>query len=96
MQQGCSNTVPPPYLRHVGFTGPKGGLGTKFERAIVSEVVGINAVFGIKTSSRIDPLIVHTKNIKVYKTSDGWTLEEKLAEKDAKAKPSIRREGQNF
>jgi len=67
-------------------TGPKGGLGTKFERAIVSEVVGINAVFGIKTSSRIDPLIVHTKNIKVYKTSDGWTLEEKLAEKDAQGK----------
>ncbi len=37
-------------------TGPKGGLGAKFERAMVSEIVGINAVRGVKTSSRIDPL----------------------------------------
>ena len=38
-------------------TGPKGGLGAKFERAMVSEIVGINATFGIRTSSRIDPII---------------------------------------
>lgn len=36
-------------------TGPKGGLGAKFQRAIVSEIVGINAAPGNKTSSRIDP-----------------------------------------
>ncbi len=36
-------------------TGPKGGQGAKFQRAIVSEIVGINAALGSKTSSRIDP-----------------------------------------
>ena len=35
-------------------TGPKGGLGAKFQRALVSEIVGINAACGNKTSSRID------------------------------------------
>jgi len=37
-------------------TGPKGGLGAKFERAVVSEIIGYDAQFGVKTSSRIDPL----------------------------------------
>src|SRR5690606_27105569 len=37
-------------------TGPKGGHGAKFARALVSEIVGIDAVIGKKTSSRIDPL----------------------------------------
>jgi CRISPR-associated protein Csb1 len=36
-------------------TGPRGGLGAKFQRAIVSEIVGISATSGVKTSSRIDP-----------------------------------------
>lgn len=53
-------------------TGPKGGLGAKFERAIVSEIVGIDAVYGVKTSSRIDPVI--RKNPPLYETADGnWT-----------------------
>lgn len=36
-------------------TGPRGGLGAKFARAMVSEIVGVDAVPGVKTSSRIDP-----------------------------------------
>ncbi|MEW5880121.1 MAG: type I-U CRISPR-associated RAMP protein Csb1/Cas7u [Pseudomonadota bacterium] len=36
-------------------TGPRGGLGAKFQRAIVSEMIGISATQGVKTSSRIDP-----------------------------------------
>ena len=36
-------------------TGPRGGLGAKFQRALVSEIVGYDAVAGIKTESRIDP-----------------------------------------
>lgn len=31
-------------------TGPKGGLGTKFERAMVSEAVGFGADYGVKTT----------------------------------------------
>ncbi|RBP38120.1 CRISPR-associated Csx4 family protein [Roseimicrobium gellanilyticum] len=37
-------------------TGPKGGLGAKFQRALTSEIIGVNAQVGKKTSSRIDPL----------------------------------------
>ena len=36
-------------------TGPRGGLGAKFQRALVSEIVGYDAVAGVKTSSRVDP-----------------------------------------
>ncbi len=41
-------------------TGPKGGLGSKFARTLVSEIVGIGAIAGVKTASRIDPLSIVT------------------------------------
>ena len=37
-------------------TGPKGGLGSKFQRSYVSEIVGLNAKIGRKVGSRLDPL----------------------------------------
>ncbi len=71
-------------------TGPKGGLGAKFERAIVSEIVGINAVLGAKTSSRIDPLGIQLKAGPLYRTSEplGWTLNPEKAVKE-KGKPVL-------
>lgn len=70
-------------------TGPKGGLGAKFERAIVSEIVGIDAVFGVKTSSRIDPLAIQLKAGPLYETADGgWTLDSDDA-KQEKKKPKL-------
>jgi CRISPR-associated protein Csb1 len=51
-------------------TGPKGGLGAKFQRAIVSEIIGVNAEIGVKTSSRIDPLGMRAA-AKVIKKPDG-------------------------
>jgi CRISPR-associated protein Csb1 len=63
-------------------TGPKGGLGAKFERAMVSEIVGINAVKGCKTSSRIDPLAIQRQAGPLYQSaSGGWTLDPSRAEK---------------
>jgi len=68
-------------------TGPKGGLGVKFERAMVSEVVGIGASFGVRTQSRIDPIITKTKGIVFYeKEGGGWTLDESSAIIDPKTK----------
>lgn len=68
-------------------TGPKGGLGAKFERAMVSEIVGIDAVYGVKTSSRIDPLAIQKDAGPIYQTNDGgWTLDESVA-KTEKNKP---------
>jgi len=52
-------------------TGPKGGLGAKFERAIVSEIVGLNAQPGVKTSSRIDPLAIQRDAGPLYRRPDG-------------------------
>ncbi len=48
-------------------------MGAKFQRALVSEIVGINAQTGAKTSSRIDPLQIRAA-AKVMKSKDGYTL----------------------
>lgn len=68
-------------------TGLKGGLGAKFERAMVSEIVGIDAVYGVKTSSRIDPLGIQKSASLLYAgKGGGWTLDESEA-KQQKGKP---------
>lgn len=71
-------------------TGPKGGLGAKFARAMVSEIVGINAAFGTKTSSRIDPLQIQLKAGPLYHAEDQqgiyWTCASEEA-KEVKDKP---------
>lgn len=72
-------------------TGPKGGLGAKFERALVSEIVGFDALYGTKTGSRIDPLGIQLKAGPLYQAKAGtfphWTLEEEQAQIDGKKKP---------
>lgn len=55
-------------------TGPRGGLGAKFQRALVSEMVGYQAQEGVKTSSRIDPLGIMREAGPVFRAEDGgWT-----------------------
>lgn len=56
-------------------TGPKGGLGTKFQRALVSEIIGVNASYGTKTSSRIDPLAIRADAGPAFRHANGsdWT-----------------------
>lgn len=69
-------------------TGEGGGLGAKFPRALVSELIGVNVAVdakgepsGQRTSSRIDPLGIRA-SVKVYKSAGGeWSIE-----KQAKAK----------
>ena len=64
-------------------TGPRGGQGAKFQRALVSEIVGYAAVPGVKTASRIDPAQIVLGAGPLYErrseTSDlpSWTLDEK-------------------
>jgi len=65
-------------------TGPKGGLGAKFQRALVSEIVGINAAAGSKTQSRIDPLNILKKAADIYVAEDvneRWTSDVEKAKK---------------
>jgi CRISPR-associated protein Csb1 len=68
-------------------TGPRGGLGAKVQRAIVSEIVGYQKVEGKRTSSRIDPLQIEN-NVDIYaKLGGGWTFDEAKAQRDSKNEP---------
>lgn len=60
-------------------TGPRGGMGHKFQRALVSEVVGVGFAPGTAVGSRIDPLqIAASVRLKVPKgDSDDWSVDEK-------------------
>ena len=66
-------------------TGPRGGLGTRFQRALVSEIIGYDAVLGVKTSSRIDPAQVMLGAGPLYRReptqedAPDWTLDEGTA-----------------
>lgn len=64
-------------------TGPKGGLGAKFARALVSEIVGFGVGFGSKTSSRIDPTQIRAGAKVVDDKDGGWHL---AGPKEKKAK----------
>lgn len=62
-------------------TGPRGGLGNKIQRALVSEIIGLGAVSGSKTASRIDPAGIQS-NVPVFHRKDDrddWTAEESEA-----------------
>lgn len=64
-------------------TGPKGGLGSKFQRALVSEIVGVGAKEGVKTASRMDPAGIQA-SVEVYHRKDDhdeWTINPDEAEK---------------
>lgn len=68
-------------------TGPRGGLGTKFQRALVSEMVGYGAMAGVKTSSRIDPAQIMLGAGPLYgrkeesNATPHWTLDSKAGSK---------------
>ena len=54
-------------------TGEGGGLGTKFPRCVVSEIVGVGAVEGQKGAVRIDPLGIRA-SVRVINGPLDWTL----------------------
>lgn len=79
-------------------TGPKGGSGTKFARAITSEIVGWGAEAGVKTASRIDPAAIQKLGADhaIYKHKDpeqSWTLDAAEAEVDAKGPVKVGKTG---
>ncbi len=80
-------------------TGEGGGLGAKFARAIVSEVIGVDVpveetadrrtgevtlqTAGRRTGSRIDPLGI-PRSIEIYKKEGDWGFDDKKLDKGAK------------
>jgi CRISPR-associated protein Csb1 len=81
-------------------TGEGGGLGAKFARCLVSEIVAVNTpveeiadtrsgeievrTSGRRTGSRIDPLGVLRK-VEVFKSPEGWDTDRERAGRGAKA-----------
>lgn len=76
-------------------TGPRGGLGTKFQRVLVSEIVGYDVVAGVKTASRIDPAAIERKAGPVFEAkadATDWTsIESEAAMEKGKPKPFSRK-----
>ena len=76
-------------------TGPRGGLGTKFQRVLVSEIVGFDVVAGVKTASRIDPTAIERKAGPIFESKADpteWTsLESEAAMEKGKAKAFSRK-----
>ena len=72
-------------------TGPKGGLGAKFQRALTAEIVAYGASAGRKVSSRIDPLGIQG-NVQVFHRADDeddWTIDATEARRDKKGQPVL-------
>ncbi len=70
-------------------TGPKGGRGAKYERALTSEIVAHGIQLGKKTSSRIDPVGIELKAGPLFAAKDGieWTHDPAEAVLDKSGKP---------
>lgn len=70
-------------------TGPRGGRGAKYERALTSEIVGFGATAGVRSASRIDPLGIEMAGNTIYAAEDGgWTPVEEDAKLE-KGKPVL-------
>lgn len=70
-------------------TGPRGGMGTKFPRMLVSEIIAVRAVPGVKTTSRLDPAGIQA-NVPVYHLAtdpDDYTINSEEAQRDEKGNP---------
>jgi CRISPR-associated protein Csb1 len=71
-------------------TGPRGGLGAKYERAITSEIVAMDVTPGVKTSSRIDLTGIERNAGPLYEApGETWTLDVSEAVRDDKNKPKL-------
>lgn len=80
-------------------TGPRGGLGAKFQRALVSEMVGYQVQEGTKTGSRIDPAQIMLGAGPVYErgtpgdTLPTWTLDADLATREKNQPKKLGKDG---
>ncbi len=78
-------------------TGPRGGLGVKIQRALVSEMIGVNAIQGRKTASRLDPAQIQKDAAVLYVAKEGaefaWTSDPSLAVQEKSKAKKLGKEG---
>ncbi len=70
-------------------TGAAGGLGNKFPRAIVSEIIGVNAVKGERPASRIDPLGIEKGEIYEAAADASYVVDAAEAKKNDDGTPKV-------
>jgi CRISPR-associated protein Csb1 len=72
-------------------TGPKGGRGAKYERALTSEIVAHGIAPGVKTASRLDAAAIELKAGPVYESDSDvrWTVEPAQAKLGKKGEPLL-------
>jgi CRISPR-associated protein Csb1 len=68
-------------------TGDGGGLGAKFPRAVVAEIVGYGWAPGTRTSSRIDPLGARA-TVPIVGTTSEWQVGSSAGKSQKAVKPS--------
>lgn len=80
-------------------TGPRGAFGARFERALVSEIIGVDPLPGRRTAGRLDPLLIRSdlgNDHVIYKHKDPiqlWTLDSSEAEQDERGRPRLFKTG---
>ena len=80
-------------------TGPRGGLGVKFPRALVSEIVGYSVQQGRKSSSRLDQAQIMKESAVLYERSQPgdtdlrWTSDPSLAVREKNQPKKLGKEG---
>lgn len=66
-------------------TAGEGLNSAKIPRAVVSEIIGVNVVAGVRTASRVDPLRIQRMGLTFYqKGKSGWTFDESEADRKYK------------
>jgi CRISPR-associated protein Csb1 len=72
-------------------TGPRGARGSRYERAITSEIVALGITQGSRTASRIDPVGIEKSAGPLYASANGasWEIEPASAALDEKGKPLL-------
>ena len=80
-------------------TGPRGGLGVKFPRALVSEIVGYRAQGGVKTSSSLDQAQIMKESGPLFERAQpseadlAWTRDPQLAVREKNQPKKLGKEG---
>jgi CRISPR-associated protein Csb1 len=70
-------------------TGAAGGLGNKFARAIVSEIIAVNAVVGVRPASRIDPLGIEKGEVFEADADSSYVVDPAEAKKNEDGMPKV-------
>ena len=74
------------WFNPTGGPGNSGTFGTRFQRAIVSEIIGVDIEQGVTTGGQSNPLGLAVKEVYYRKKSGEWWVDEKDCPEDTNTK----------